>query len=116
MIEVKNVEREKKYLWQEKTQVMSELAHLREAVQVEIDAAPDEADVEITNRETNIILIGILERRLHHLDAGLQAIQRGTYGVCMRCGQPIEVERLAVRPEAILRLACQQAVEASGQR
>ncbi|MBW7886707.1 MAG: TraR/DksA C4-type zinc finger protein [Caldilineaceae bacterium] len=112
MVEAKRVEREKKYLWQERTQVMSELAHLREAIQVQINAAPEEADAEITNRETNIILIGILERRLHHLDTALQAIERGTYGVCMRCGQPIEAERLAVRPEAILRLACQKAVEA----
>ena len=39
---------------------------------------------------------------LAEIDAALQRIESGTYGVCERCGQPIDVDRLVALPWATL--------------
>jgi DnaK suppressor protein len=40
-------------------------------------------------------------RRLSEIDAALDRIARGTYGVCAVCGDPIPAARLAARPFAM---------------
>jgi len=40
------------------------------------------------------------------IDAALARIERGTYGVCLSCGGPLERGRLRAIPEARLCLAC----------
>ncbi|PWU24622.1 MAG: hypothetical protein C5B48_05445 [Candidatus Rokuibacteriota bacterium] len=42
------------------------------------------------------------------IDAAIQRIDGGIYGVCTRCGQPIAPERLHARPWASLCIACQR--------
>ncbi|MBP1850151.1 TraR/DksA family transcriptional regulator [Rhizobium halophytocola] len=38
------------------------------------------------------------DRELKAIDAALQRIQKGTFGICVRCDEPISPERLAVVP------------------
>jgi len=45
-------------------------------------------------------------RRLADLDAALARAAAGEYGVCERCGQPIDPERLAIRPSARTCVPC----------
>lgn len=45
------------------------------------------------------------------VDAALDRLRMGTYGVCARCGQPIGVDRLRARPTAELCIRCAVAVE-----
>jgi DnaK suppressor protein len=45
-------------------------------------------------------------RHLAELDAALQRLDGGTYGVCERCLRPIPAERLAVRPTALTCVGC----------
>ena len=45
-----------------------------------------------------------LERQI---EAALQRLDAGTYGVCERCGQPIPPRRLEALPYATLCVACQ---------
>ena len=45
------------------------------------------------------------------VDAALDRIVSGSYGVCARCGQPIGFARLEARPEATLCIACARAAE-----
>ncbi|WP_375478328.1 TraR/DksA family transcriptional regulator [uncultured Jatrophihabitans sp.] len=44
--------------------------------------------------------------RLAELDAALVRAERGSYGMCVDCGKPIGVERLAARPGADRCVAC----------
>ena len=44
--------------------------------------------------------------KLRELEAVLQRIGEGTYGVCEACGQAIEPERLEALPTATLCIAC----------
>ena len=45
------------------------------------------------------------------VDAALERIADGSYGICTRCGQPIGFARLEARPEATLCITCARAVE-----
>jgi DnaK suppressor protein len=40
--------------------------------------------------------------------AALARIEAGTYGTCVRCGQPVDVERLVAMPAAGLCIACKE--------
>ena len=110
------VTQEKNRLLQEERQVKDELAHLRELMLDEVDIDPDEGDAEITEREKNAALIGVLENRLQDLQRALRSIEKGSYGICARCGNPIEPGRLEVKPDATLCVSCQSEVERLSRR
>lgn len=42
----------------------------------------------------------------------LAAIDKGTYGICIDCGEPISEKRLKFYPNALRCIACQEASEA----
>jgi len=44
--------------------------------------------------------------RLKNINAALEKMAKGTYGVCEKCGKEIETERLKVNPEAQLHTSC----------
>src|SRR5690606_6730299 len=100
----------------EREQTADELEHLREFMLAEVDVEPDEGDAEIFEREKNAALIAVLERKLQDIDSALRSIERGQYGICERCGKPIEVARLEVKPDATLCINCQAEVERLARR
>ena len=51
------------------------------------------------------------ELRLGLVAAALAAIERGEYGLCRACEEPIAVARLMAKPETPLCLACQRRAE-----
>ena len=108
--------KEKQFLTDEREHVLTELAHLREFMQAEVDVEPDEGDAEIFEREKNASLIAVLENKLQDIDAALRSIEKGRYGTCERCDKPIEIARLEVKPDATLCLECQQEVERLARR
>jgi DnaK suppressor protein len=112
----KTLKKEKARLLEEQANVQGELNHLQEAMLEEVDVEPDEGDAEIFEREKNAALIAVLERRLQDINAALRAMEKGQYGTCERCGEPIEAERLEVKPDATLCLNCQREVEAISRR
>ncbi len=110
------VAKEQSKLEADRIQVASELDHLRELMQAEVDVEPDEGDAEIFEREKNAALITVLERKLQDIDSALRSIDKGQYGICERCAKPIETERLEVKPDATLCIKCQQEVERLSRR
>ena len=103
-------------LLKEREQLTEELSQLRSFMQAEVDIDPDEGDAEIFEREKNAALIAVLERKLKDIDAALRSMERGQYGTCERCGNPIEPARLEVKPDATLCLSCQEEVEKLARR
>lgn len=103
--------KERTFLLQERAQILAELGRLRELMQAEVDVEPDEGDAEIFEREKNAALIAVLERKVQDIESALRSIEKGQYGICERCSQPIEPGRLEVKPEATLCVKCQQEVE-----
>lgn len=103
--------KERTFLLQERAQILAELGRLRELMQAEVDVEPDEGDAEIFEREKNAALIAVLERKVQDIESALRSIEKGQYGICERCSQPIEPGRLEVKPDATLCVKCQQEVE-----
>lgn len=46
------------------------------------------------------------EKELADLDGALERRRAGSYGICVSCGQPIPIERLRLRPAAVLCVPC----------
>jgi len=116
MAKKQTASKEKIYLEGEREQVGSELRNLRSVMLNEVDTEPDEGDADIFEREKTAALIAVLERRMQDIEHALRAIEKGQYGTCERCSNPIEPERLEVKPDAILCLNCQREVEAINKR
>ncbi len=58
-------------------------------------------------------LVQQAEQHLAEIDAALERLARGTYGVCAVCGQSIPAERLEVRPTATACVGCATSAGAS---
>jgi DnaK suppressor protein len=48
---------------------------------------------------------------LREVDEAIGRVHAGSYGICMRCGKPIERARLEAYPAAARHVACQEAHE-----
>jgi RNA polymerase-binding transcription factor DksA len=59
---------------------------------------------------THILLVAA-ESALDEIDAALQRIEEGSYGICERCVQPISSERLETLPMSRLCTTCQYVAE-----
>ena len=73
-------------------------------------AVDDEHDPEGSStafeRQHVAALLGQARSRLDDLDQALERLERGSYGRCEGCGEPIPAERLEVRPAATACVRC----------
>ena len=67
----------------------------------------DEAD-EVQEYDNMLSLEHSLELKLKDVKNALDKIENGGYGVCEKCGKPIDQERLLACPEAKTCLKCNQ--------
>lgn len=76
-------------------------------------AGRDPADVGSANfeRDQEMSLAANARDMLQQSELALRMIERGTYGRCENCGQPIGKGRLQVYPRATMCLACKQRQE-----
>ena len=61
---------------------------------------------DIMEQERDLALIGNLRERLRDVERALAKMDEGTYGLCERCGKPINPERLEALPTARLDIDC----------
>ena len=102
---------ERQKLLDEEKRTTGALERLREALKEEVDVDAEEGDPDLIEREKNVALVNQLENKREGIHAALRAIDKGTYGLCERCGKEISVERLEVKPDATLCVQCQGEVE-----
>ena len=102
---------ERQKLFDEQERTIGALERLREALKEEVDVDAEEGDPDLIEREKNVALVSQLEYKIEGIRAALRAIDKGTYGLCERCGKEISVERLEVKPDATLCVQCQGEVE-----
>lgn len=95
----------------EREQLLRDIEMLKETLKGEVDIDAEEGDPDLIEREKSAALLATLERKLDSIEAALRALDKGLYGICERCGQPIPPERLEVKPDATLCLECQIEVE-----
>lgn len=95
----------------ERREVAEELARLREELRETPEPTGDEVDLSVYDREKTLGLIAGYQRRLDEIEHALRAAQKGAYGICERCGQPIDPARLSIFPEATLCVKCKNEKE-----
>lgn len=105
------IQKEKEELLARRANLLVDIEALKETLQGEVDVDVDEGDPDVIEREKSVALLATLQSQLAAIEDALAAIDKGTYGICERCGQPISPERLAVKPEATLCVKCQAEVE-----
>ena len=60
----------------------------------------DENAAEVAAFEGNLSLEETLEQSLEMINKALDKIEKNTYGLCEKCGEPINQERLEIMPTA----------------
>lgn len=58
------------------------------------------------NTTTSLSLEYSFELKLKDINMALEKIEKGTYGICEKCGKKIDEERLVACPEAKTCLKC----------
>jgi RNA polymerase-binding transcription factor DksA len=104
-------EHDRLVLERERQDRLEEIARLRELLKSDVDASTQDGDPDIYERERNLAFLEEAEQRLEAIEVALRALERGTYGLCARCGRQIEEERLDALPDTTLCLSCQREVE-----
>jgi len=59
-------------------------------------------------KELDMTLEGAAREMYGTVLSALARIEAGTYGTCLRCGQPVNAERLVAMPAAGLCIACKE--------
>lgn len=83
-----------------------QLAQDREPGDVQFDEESGQGDSMNVERERDLALSAQAMGSVQEIDEALAKIDKGTYGVCERCGQPIPKERLRALPHAALCVRC----------
>lgn len=64
------------------------------------EADPTDAADNIEELAVNVPLVGEFQVRIKEITAALDRMEKGTYGVCEVCGEPIPFDRLEANPAA----------------
>lgn len=96
------------------TQVESEL-HSDGATEVSI-TTPSDADWTTADQDSSdqIARVARDAHELESIEAALANVRKGTYGICVDCGNFIDYARLVAHPTARRCLSCQETFEAKG--
>lgn len=73
----------------------------------------DSADRSVQEHQMDLQgqLMEMKSDRLEQINAALQRIERGDYGICTRCGKEISPKRLEAMPEALTCIDCADAAD-----
>jgi DnaK suppressor protein len=75
------------------------------------DQHPADTGSDAFERSKTLVLLGRADRHLADVDHALERLDRGEYGFCEACGEPIGPTRLSARPAARLCLRDQEIAE-----
>jgi DnaK suppressor protein len=83
------------------------------ALELSDDGAKDPVDLSLqdVNKEIALRLGERGSQMIADIDQALLRIKEGSYGVCARCGKPIDERRLEALPTARYDAACQAIIE-----
>ena len=65
----------------------------------------EDVDEQVGHFETEV-KVGFVKKQLVQLRKALTMIKIGKYGMCEKCGQMIDTDRLAVKPEVTICIKC----------
>jgi RNA polymerase-binding transcription factor DksA len=92
----------------ERAEVLQDLEQLNSRLETKGDYELGEGDPMIYQWEFNLALRERAQQHLAEIDEALAQLNMGIYGLCERCGKPIEPERLAVLSHTTVCSQCAQ--------
>lgn len=118
MSQRRNFDRFKELLLREKSRILREILKMEKEVSElrENEIVKDIGDMSSDNFSEQL-LVNLEERErkiLEEIERALEKIENGTYGICERCGEPIEEKRLEAKPYARYCIACRKKLEKKG--
>ena len=109
-----DLEKYRKQLVEERDRLNKEIPTVAEAA----EPTPDDQQITAANapligeiKDVQYEVADIKTHRLRQVLAALQSMDDGTYGVCIRCGKPIDPRRLDADPAAMTCMDCLSAEE-----
>jgi DnaK suppressor protein len=64
-----------------------------------------------SNSENNFLIYKKLQKELEEIEEALDLIKVGKYGICQMCEEPINPERLKIKPFAKYCIDCREIIE-----
>jgi len=91
-----------------KDAVTRQIIKLRKPVDMggDVESSFEEKADETTEVTANAGMVETLKRQAHRVDDALAKMEKGTYGICEKCGGQIEQELLKIDPESRYCRAC----------
>ncbi len=118
MSQKRSFDRFKELLLKEKSRILREILKMEKEVSElrENEIVKDIGDMSLDNfSEELLIKLEERERKmLEEIERALEKINNGTYGICERCGEPIEEKRLEAKPYARYCISCRKKLEKKG--
>jgi len=109
---VEETSREAEGLKRELEELRRQIAALEEGLEDKPEYGMGKGDPAITRWELDQAMLSDLRERADSLERQLSRISQGTYGICERCGEPIDPDRLAVLPDTNLCISCARSGDA----
>jgi DnaK suppressor protein len=100
-------------LLDQQIELAADIQSEQDKLQQYIEANPDLLDLADQRLQQEIVVerLSHREQRLAQVQAALQRLDEGKYGICARCGNEINPERLKAIPYAALCVNCQERFE-----
>lgn len=93
---------------QKKEAVKSDI--IRDPSRLTSNSLEEDVDEQLSHQNTQM-RVGILSRQIVQVRKALSRLKIGKYGICEKCGEMIDTDRLSVYPETTLCLKCQKEKE-----
>lgn len=100
----------KKKLLDEKEKVLKMIQDAKDTADTSnvIGEASEDQAQSLADMGNRVALIDTLEKTLRDIESALDRIEKGSYGICKYCSNPIEEKRLLARPTSSSCLTCKQ--------
>jgi RNA polymerase-binding transcription factor len=97
----------------EKTTIIQRIERETKSLSTYPDSNPDllDAAVKTTAQSRRVGWIKYLRGRQTQIEVALQRLDTGRYGICARCGNNIDVDRLEAKPYARYCIKCKKKIE-----
>ncbi|NPA55820.1 MAG: RNA polymerase-binding protein DksA [Epsilonproteobacteria bacterium] len=104
----------KQALLDRKEEIIKILNSLKEDMH-KIDSCEIKEEIDFANNsinaESSYILYNQLQHELLEIEEALSNIEKGVYGICQMCEEPINPERLKIKPFAKYCITCREIIE-----
>ena len=103
----------KSMLEDRRREIHEKLRSLRESLPAELSDVKDPEDQSVADfvQDIDFALMQMKSETLAKIDEALRRLERGSYGACAECAEPISEARLKALPFADLCRACQEESE-----